>query len=94
VLIEALLARGRWAARSEKDIHLALTDLPEALEQAVAGGFRVYEADIRIALAWAHLGSNDLVAGLAEAQRAQLMSQEMGYHWGEVDATEVISKLK
>lgn len=93
VLIEALLARGRWAAKAERNIRLALTDLPEALEQAVTGGFRIYEADVRIALAWAHLASGKVAEGSAEARRAQSMSQEMEYHWGKVDSVEVLSKL-
>jgi hypothetical protein len=29
-----------------------------------------------------------------EAERALSMSQEMGYHWGVVDAEEVLAKMK
>jgi len=53
VLIEALLARGRWAAKYMKDATSAFNDLNEALGYAVEGGYRIYEADIRVALAWA-----------------------------------------
>ena len=93
VLIEALLARGRWAARHLKDAAAASGDLNEALGYAVDGGYRIYEADIRIALAWAHLAAGEPSAARAEAQRAQQMSEEMGYYWGKVDAAEVLSTL-
>jgi len=52
VLIEALLARGRWAAKYMKDATSTFNDLNEALGYAVDGGYRIYEADIRVALAW------------------------------------------
>ncbi len=57
VLIEALLARGRWAAKYMKDATSAFSDLNEALGYAVDGGYRIYEADIRVALAWAWLAT-------------------------------------
>ena len=53
VLIEALLARGRFNAK-QGDAASAQGDLNEALDYATAGGYRIYEADIRIALAWMH----------------------------------------
>jgi tetratricopeptide (TPR) repeat protein len=59
VLIEALLGRGRWYAKIMKDPVAAFSDLTEALEYARAGGYRLYEADIRIGLAWAHLAAGD-----------------------------------
>ncbi len=93
VLIEALLARGRWQARHMKDAPAAFSDLNEALDYAVDGGYRIYEADIRIALAWAHLADTDPKAARAEAKRAQQMSEQMGYHWGKVDAAEVLAEL-
>ena len=93
VLIEVLKARGMWYARHLRDSKAALSDLTEALDYARAGGYRLYEADIRIALAWAHLAAgNDNRAG-DEAAYALQMSQEMGYHWGIVDAKEVLAKL-
>ncbi|MBU0703064.1 MAG: trypsin-like peptidase domain-containing protein [Chloroflexi bacterium] len=98
-LIEALLARGRWAARHQ-DLTgfgnlsgLAFSDLNEALTYAVEGGYRIYEADARVALAWAHLAAGDRAAAQAEAERAQQMSAEMGYHWGQVDAAEVLAAI-
>jgi len=93
VLIEALLARGRFNAR-QGDAAAAHSDLDEALDYATAGGYRRYEADIRIALAWMHQAQGDMVAARAEALRAKAMSEEMGYYWGKVDAEEVLSKLQ
>jgi len=130
VLIEALLARGRWAAKlvyANPDLtgapegslttkiepghlsgltpivpgHLsgltslqqAFADLREALGYATDGGYRRYEADSRIALAWAHLASGSPTDARQEATRAQTMSLDMGYHWGQVDAAEILNRL-
>jgi tetratricopeptide (TPR) repeat protein len=92
-LIEALLARGRWAAR-RGDVAAARADLDEALAYAVAGGYRRYEADIRVGLAWAHHAAGDAALARAEAERARQMSVEMGYHWGPVDADEVLAAIE
>ena len=69
-LIEALQARGRFFARHPDHEGFqnlrGLDDLNEALDYALAGGYRIYEVDIRIALAWAHLAialSPKLAAG-------------------------------
>jgi hypothetical protein len=112
-LIEALLGRGRWAAKGAaetsevfakhsepgrgaetSEVSRAFNDLDEALGYATAGGYRIYEADIRVALAWAHLAAGDTVKAKAEARRALGMSREMGYHWGQVDAEEVLGELE
>ena len=93
VLIEALLGRGRWYARIMKDSVAAFSDLTEALEYARAGGYRLYEADIRIGLAWAHLAAGDRAAAQDEAAYALHMSEAMGYHWGEVDVNEVLVEI-
>lgn len=93
VLVEALLARGRWYARSIRDSEAALGDLTEAFEYARAGGYRLYEADIRIALAWTYLVAGSDNRARDEAAYALQMSQNMGYHWGIVDAKEVLAKL-
>ena len=88
-LIEALLGRGRWAAR-QGELEIAAQDLEEALSYAVAGGYRIYEADIRVGLAWLHLAEGNRSAAREQAERAQRASEEMGYHWGQVDAAEVL----
>ena len=123
VLIEALLARGRFyakvavGARSSRPdntrpgsghptptITDAFADLNEALNYAVEGGYRIYEADIRVALGWAYLADltpdpspkrrGEILAKAKEsAERALQMSQEMGYHWGKVDAEEVLDVI-
>jgi tetratricopeptide (TPR) repeat protein len=92
-LIEALLARGRWGARQQRDSAAAFSDLNEALGYAVDSGYRIYEADIRVALAWAHLAADDRQAARAEVERAQQMSVQMGCHWGQVDAAEVLGAV-
>ena len=93
VLIEALLGRGRWYAKIMKDPVAAFSDLTEALEYARAGGYRLYEADIRIGLAWAHLAAGDKAAARDEAGYARRLSQEMGYYWGKKDAEEVLAEI-
>jgi tetratricopeptide (TPR) repeat protein len=92
VLIEALMARGRWAARHMGDPPAAFSDLNEALGYAVDGGYRIYEADVRVGLAWAHRAAGDPARARQEAERAMRMSAEVGYHWGQVDAAEVLRK--
>jgi tetratricopeptide (TPR) repeat protein len=111
VLIEALLARGRFFAKAgagsprpndarpgsgdpTPTINDAFNDLNEALNYAVEGGYRIYEADIRVALAWAYLANGEKEKAKQSAQRALQMSQEMGYHWGKVDAREVLERIE
>ena len=110
VLIEALLARGRFYAKvavgagsprpnnahsgsgdPTPTINDSFTDLNETLNYAVEGGYRIYEADIRVALAWAYLANGEKEKAKQSAQRALQMSQEMGYHWGKVDAEEMMN---
>lgn len=92
VLIEALLARGRWWAK-QGNAAASAEDLDKALDYAQEGGYRLYEADIHVALAWMYRASGDVEASRREAMRGQRMSQEMGYHWGQVDAAEVLALL-
>ncbi len=99
VLVEALLARGRWQAKRaiENDelasLPQAFSDLNEALGYAQKGGYRIYEADIRIALAWAHLADKKPEPARQEAKPALAMSEDMGYYWGKLDAEEVLDRL-
>ncbi len=94
VLIKALLARGRWYARHKQDAPAAFNDLEEALGYAVDSGYRIYEANIRIALAWAHIADNNPSKGKPEAERAKQMSEKMGYYWGQVDADDVLQAIE
>lgn len=56
VLIEVLFARGSWQARCGA-LQAGFDALHEALNYAVEGGFRLYEADIRRALSRAWLSA-------------------------------------
>jgi tetratricopeptide (TPR) repeat protein len=109
VLIEALLARGRFLAKVSQTSEIskisggsqAFSDLNEALGYCLEGGYRRYEADVRVALAWAYLAISDQQSAIsnkekakASAERALQMSNEMGYHWGKVDAGEVIERIE
>lgn len=93
-LIEALSSRGRWAARYINNSNAAFNALEEALNAAITHGYRLYEVDIRIGLAWAHLsiGSNSI--SKEEAEYARQMSKDIGYYWGEKDSEEVLAKIK
>ncbi len=91
-LIEALLARGRWRAR--RGLAGASSDLEEALGYALEGGYRVYEADTRVGLAWAQRAAGNLDAARTEAQRALALSRDLGYHWGGVDAAEALAAIE
>ena len=86
VLIEALSAYGRFLARHGEE---AIGLLNEALRLARNGGYRLYEVDVRIGLAWASLQKDESVAARREAGQAQRMSEDMGYAWGREDADEV-----
>lgn len=92
ILIEVLSSRGRWAAQ-RGNVEIAFDDLNEALNYSTLGGYCIYEADIRVGLAWAHLAANDKVRAIAEAKRAKEMSDAIGYHWGKVDADEVLREV-
>ena len=102
-LIEALLARGKFYAKAilakvpslrKDELQQAFTDLNEALNYAVEGGYRIYEADIRVALGWAYLANGEKQRAKESAERALQMSQDMGYHWGKVDAQEVLERIE
>jgi len=101
-LIEALLARGRFAAKYHKDLtglgilsglEQAFNDLNEALGYCVESGYRIYEADVRVALGWAYLANVESEKAKQSAERALQMSNEMGYYWGKVDAEEVLGVI-
>jgi tetratricopeptide (TPR) repeat protein len=75
------------------DLPLAHQYLEEALNYATTSGYRRYEADLRIALAWLHLREDNPTAARREAERAKKMSVEMGYAWGQVDANVVLERI-
>jgi tetratricopeptide (TPR) repeat protein len=97
-LIEALLARGRWGARrtgsaTPQVANTALSDLGEALSAAIQNDYRRFEIDIRLALARVYHATDDVVAARQEAERAHTLSEQTGYHWGAVDADDVLTSL-
>jgi len=93
ILIEALLARGRFLAKHMKDANAAFSDLNEAIGYCVESVYRIYEANVRVALAWAYLANGEKEKAEQSAERAKQMSNEMGYHWGKVDAEEVLKAI-
>jgi tetratricopeptide (TPR) repeat protein len=79
--------------RDENDLVLARQYLDEALTYATTSGYRIYETDLRIALAWLHWREGDLTTARREADRAKRASEEMGYFWGRVDASNLITNF-
>ncbi|HLO16097.1 MAG TPA: trypsin-like peptidase domain-containing protein [Anaerolineales bacterium] len=92
-LIEALLAHGTWQAMYMKDANVALSDLNEALGYCIESGYRIHEANVRVALGWAYLANGEKDKAKQSAERALQMSNEMGYYWGKVDAEEVLKVI-
>jgi tetratricopeptide (TPR) repeat protein len=93
-LIGALLSRGLWEARYKRDAGAAFNDLQEALRHAERGGYRLYEVDTRIGLAWLHYITNNVNNAQTEAEQSQRMSEEMKYYLGKVDVDEVIKAIQ
>jgi tetratricopeptide (TPR) repeat protein len=92
-LIETLLSRGRLSAK-RSCAEAAFQDLKEALDYCTASGYRILEADIRVALAWAHFTFGDKEKAGTEAAYAKHMSEDMGYYWGKMDAEEVLTQIE
>jgi tetratricopeptide (TPR) repeat protein len=95
VRIEAWIARGLFYAKYMEKGQAALADLEQAMKPILDSGYRIYEADCRIALAWAYknMPNPDLARAKQEAERARDMSIEMNYMWGKEDAEEVLAAL-
>ncbi len=74
-------------------ITFRFSDLREALGYATDGGYRLYEADCRIALAWAHRAAHEPAAARQEAVRAQTIAQETSYYWGQPFAAALLDTL-
>ena len=84
----------RGQANSEVFTADAFNDLNEALGYCVEGGYRIYEADVRVALGWAWLANGEAQKAKESAARALQMSEEMGYYWGKLDAEEVLKRVE
>jgi tetratricopeptide (TPR) repeat protein len=91
-LIEALCSRGQWSARYG-DLKTAHNDLAEALRCTTVNSYHLYEADVRVGLAWLHHAEGNNEEAIAEAAQAKQMSQRMGYYWGAIAADEILEKL-
>ena len=79
--------------KNENDLALARQYLDEALTYATTSGYRIYEANLRIALASLHWREGDLITARREADRAKRASEEMGYFWGQVDSVALITRI-
>ncbi len=84
VLLEALLARGRWRAATGDP--QAIVDLNEALNLALAGSYKLYEADIRLGLARHSANEGNMGDGRANLKRARALADETGYYWARTEA--------
>jgi tetratricopeptide (TPR) repeat protein len=92
VLINSLLAWGRWNARWGV-VEVARNDLDHALWLATLGGYRLAEIDIRVSRALLHRAEGDDEMAWREAERALQMSLETGYHWGQIDASAMLKGI-
>jgi tetratricopeptide (TPR) repeat protein len=88
-----LSLRANENSRDENNLLLARQYLDEALTYATTSGYRIYETDLRIALAWLHWREGDLVTARREADRAKRASEEMGYFLGQIDAAALITRF-
>jgi tetratricopeptide (TPR) repeat protein len=77
-LAETLLARGRQAIQQEA-YREARTDLNEALGYTLEGGYRIAEAEIRMALALLERAMDDPTAAQAQERYARYLSAATGY---------------
>ena len=93
VLIEALIAYGRWQALHGGEVLAGKNLLDEALGYCTESGYVFYEADARVALAQAALAEGDTETASREAAQAQATGYRTGYHWAKVDAQAVLDQL-
>jgi len=106
-LIEALIARGTWGAVQRMN-NCGRADLEEALTYAAdgaytprdvtlryvqAGGYRIYEADIRVALMRCFIASGDPAAARAEFHRIERLSTATGYRSAVVSAAALLQRI-
>jgi tetratricopeptide (TPR) repeat protein len=91
VLLEALSARGRWAARSG-DL-AAESDLREALHYARGGHYGIYEVDILLGLARVEHLRGEKQEAERQTQSAQKQAKKCGYYWGLREAEALILSL-
>ena len=90
--IELWLARGKWAAE-RGEVTPADADLNRAAAAAAEGGFKIYESEAHIGLAWAYFQDNDFNRAVVEARNGLRLSQTSGYYWGVKGAAELLALL-
>ena len=90
VLIEALLGRGQEAILRGSPEE-AQNYLEEALDYTMDSGYRILEADIRVALAKVCQAAGDRAAAREQMKLAQHSSSEMGYYWGVAEAETLLA---
>jgi tetratricopeptide (TPR) repeat protein len=93
VLIQALIAYGRWRALHGGEAAAGKNLLDEALGYCTESGYALYEADARIALAQVALAAGDRVTASNEAAQALAIGARTGYYWARVDAQAVLDAL-
>lgn len=91
VLLEALLARGRWAATAFPEE--ARSDLDEALYYARGGSYGLYETDARIGLARLEKSEGNKDGALKEARQAAALAKKFRYFWAEREAGALVTEL-
>lgn len=90
-LAVALLSRAELAVRSDRP-HGARDDLTEVLAIAQQAGYRILEADARIALSVVRRAQREIVAARAEAELAEQLSRQLGYVHGAHRAREILDR--
>lgn len=90
ILIEALSARGRWAAKQGK-IDEAYSDLEEAYKYASESGYQLYKVDIILGLSLVLLAQGNTSKAKERIETAQKMSIKMNYYWGQLEADNLLS---
>jgi tetratricopeptide (TPR) repeat protein len=90
ILLEALIGRGRCAGFGG-DLQAAQNDLDQAVAAAHDSGYRIYEADARLALAYHRAGAR--AAARTEVSIAEGLSAAVSYHWATRAAQDLLALL-
>jgi len=91
VLLEALLARGRWAASVNAED--ARSNLEEALHYACGGLYGLYETDVRIGLARLEKAEGNRESARKQAKRAYDLAANSNYFWARNEANALLAEL-
>jgi tetratricopeptide (TPR) repeat protein len=80
ILLQVLVARGRWAVQLHRT-ERAATDLQEALDLALQGGYRIVEIEARLGLAALYRQGNEMESASRETTTAYTLAEQTGYGW-------------